>query len=168
MTIYQPGTLDDIDLLRWYERMAADGSIKTALGASLWPLSAFISHFSNPEVCVFVLSDDDGWWAVTWVAPVMAGWSCGFWIRDDVRGTKGPRHDEAMGLMMDSLALSLQQRPLMLSITTQPHVAAIVERAGFTHLGRVPLLFDGQDCDIHYITREVFAPRYAEWSTRHG
>lgn len=162
MKIYEAGSADDAGLLAWYGRMALDGSIQTAVGQSIWSLAAFVKHFADPDVTVFYADDEYGWKVVTWIAPVMSGWTCGFWMRSDIRGTRGEEHQAAMAFMMQSLRLSLQSRPLMLAITTQPHVVKIVEKAGFTRLGRVPLLYDGKDCDIYYITREAFAERWGD------
>lgn len=168
MKIYQPGDVTgDLALLNWYMTLNAEGSIATAFGPSMWPLSVFVKTLSDPCNRVFYLEDERGWWAVAWITPLGGAMTWGFWVREDVRGTKGPKHDEGFSLVMDSLRVTLTYVPLVLSMTKQAHAVKLLLGLGFTYLGHVPYLFDGDECDTFYLTREVFGPRYERWS-EHG
>lgn len=169
MKMYQAGDVNaDVGLLGWYSAMGADRSIAETFAPSAWPLSTFIRTFSNPENRVLYLDDEQGWYAVAWLSPCMGGLVWGFWLREDFRGEKSARHDVAFSLVMDSLDFALAEAPVVLALTRRDQTYKLTEGLGFKHLGRVPYLFEGQDCDTFYLTREGFQPGFDAWSKAYG
>lgn len=168
MKTYTPGTVDDIGLFTWWGEMQRDGSIATAFAPSLYALAPFVRTMTMHAGSVQYEADERGWYAVTWLTPVMGGLSLGLWLREDVRGGKSEKHDAAFNLLIETIHGALGAFPVVLCFTTQPRVVELVKGLGFSHMGQVPGLWEGEACDTLYITRDAFAPLYEAWSTDYG
>lgn len=147
-------------LLNWYMQLWQSEDIQKLLGPSLWTLNAFIKNFTASDVALFYEQDDRGWWAATWVFPFMGGATWGLWVRADKRASGSRR---AMHLIMDSLSWGLLRYPVLVNTTKQLPIVEKTARLGYTYLGRIPWLFEGEDCHVLYMTREMFEPILARW-----
>ena len=160
VNIYQPGTEGDAPLLKWYGQLVEAGDLSNLLGPSLHPLGAFMRYYINPDLCLMYDEDDKGWLAVSWFSVFMGGGTWSFWIRSDYR-CSGSRRIMRFG--MAGLSLALEHTKVLINTTKQPSVVAKTERLGYKYLGVVPLLFEGEDCHILYMTREMFQPLRDKW-----
>jgi hypothetical protein len=161
--LYHPGIDGDVFLLNWYATLVADGDLEKLLGPSVWPMAAFMRHFTDPGARLYYLADDKGWWIVAWSFPFMGGGTWGLWVRKDKRFS-GSR--DGMDIIMASLAASLKDYPVLVNTTTQEPVVAKTCRLGYTYMGRIPLLFEGKDCHVLYLTREAFEPVWRGYNER--
>jgi hypothetical protein len=160
MEIYVPGTDGDAPLLQWYGQLVEAGDIANLLGPSLHPLGAFMRHYTDPTSLVLFDEDDHGWTVVALLTTFMGGGTWGLWVRKDLRGAGSRR---ALSFIMDSLAYAFTLVPVLVNTTRQPEVVAKTERLGYKYLGAIPLLFEGEDCHILYMTREMFQPVQQQW-----
>lgn len=160
MERYVPGTEGDAPLLKWYFTLVQEGSLQKLAGQSVYAVGAFMRLFAGPDVRIFYLEDDKGWWIASWMVPFMGGINWGFWIREDRRHT--PRRD-ALDFLMQTQALGFAAVPVLLTCTKQEEVADVMKRLGYTVHGPIPKLFDGEDCWLSYRTREEFEPDMARW-----
>lgn len=161
MTQYEPGTLGDVPLLNWYSQLVVDQDLDKLLGPSLFPMAAFMRHFTGPGVRLFFLADERGWWAVAWDFPFMGGGTWGLWVRADAR--RPGRARLAITFIMDALATAFERYPVLVNTTIQPAVIAKTERLGYTYLGEIPHLFEGRPCHVLFQTRETFEQRLEQW-----
>lgn len=159
-TVYQPGQNGDTELLHWYTQLVTSGDLAKLLGPSVHPTAAFLRHFTEPNALVFYEGDARGWWGVSWAFPFIGGGTWGLWLREDKRH-HGSRH--VLGFVLETLHFALQMYPVLVNTTTQAAVVAKTKRLGYTYLGCVPYLFEGQDCHVLHITRDAFAPIYEKW-----
>lgn len=165
MHTYLPGETGDATLLHWYLHLVQTGDLQRIVGPSLYPLSAFIGHFTDPRATVQYLFDDDGWWIVSWTFPLGSGASWGLWVRGDKRGS-GTR--AGLGFIMESLASALARYPVLVNMAKEQAIVAKTQRLGYTYLGAVPYLYDGDTAHLLYMTREMFEPIFTRWETKHG
>lgn len=164
--LYKPGQDGDVELLHWYGQLVNCGDLQKLVGPSLYPLAPFMRHFIDPSVDLFYLSDENGWWIVGWTFPLMGGGTWGLWVRPESR--RPGRARTAMTFIMDSLDLATQRFPVVVNTTKQPPVVAKTQRLGYTYLGVVPLLFEGEDCHVLHLTRAAFEPILTEWRNHNG
>jgi len=158
--IYAPGTDGDVPLLKWYIEICRDNSIDAAFAPSMHPLGSFMRNMLVPETGLIYAEDEQGWWGVSWFVPVMGALGWGLWIREDYRGSG---RYEKVTFVMETLNVAFQATPIILAPTRQPKVATLSLRFGFTNMGQIPYLFEGQSCYILYQTREGFAPIFERW-----
>lgn len=162
MKLYEPGQCYDAELLAWYTRLVADGDLEKLVGPSLWPLGAFLEHFRSCPM-LYYDADSDGWWFASWAFPFMGGGTWGVWFREDrrgkvVSGRQGMRHIRA------SLEAAFAQYPVLVNVTKQPVVVPKTEKLGYTYLGSIPHLFEGETAHVLALSRENFEAADARWS----
>lgn len=156
MTVYEPGIHSDLLLLDWYQTMAqaSDGfttDLERAFSVTMAPLAAFLTELRR---CFLVYeADDSGIWFAAWFDPAMTGAYHHAWIRADRRASKG-----ALAAMIESLYLGLQKWPVLISVTKQPSVVSAIRGLGFTTLGDIPWLFDGETATISWLDSAHFYP----------
>jgi len=160
VNVYQPGQQADVALLAWYAHLSATGDLPKLLGPSVWSMAAFMRHFTDPQAILMYEEDAQGWAAVTWVFPLMGGGTWGLWVRPDVRASGSRR---VMSFIIESLAVAMSQYPVLVNTTKQADVVAKTGRLGYSYLGKIPLLFEGEDCHVLYMTREMFQPVLDRW-----
>ena len=161
MRMYVPGENGDVGLLHWYANLVSADDLHKLLGPSLWPMAAFMEHFRHADA-LWVLEDAQGWKAVAWTYPMISGGTWGLWVRPNGRQSR-----ETLEFIMTTLDLATQTYPVLVNTTKQPDVVAKTERLGYTYLGKVPYLFEGEDCFILYMTRAMFEPILERWRA-HG
>lgn len=164
--LYTPGQDGDIELLQWYGQLVASGDLQKIVGPSLYPLAPFLRNFIDPTVDLFYLADERGWWIVGWTFPLMGGGTWGLWVRNTERRPGQAR--EAMTFIMDTLDLATQRFPVLVVTTKQPPIVAKAQRLGYTYLGVVPLLFEGESCHVLHLTRAAFEPILTRWREHNG
>lgn len=164
MKLYIPGTNADIPLLNWYAQLGASQDLQKLLGPSVWPMAAFMRHFTDPNVLVMYLEDERGWYAVAWTFPMLGGGTWGLWVREDRRPT-GNR--AIVDFIMTSLSIAFEHFPVLVNTTKQESMVAKTQRLGYTYLGKIPVLFEGEDCHVLYQTRENFEPISLRWRQRY-
>ena len=152
-------------LFSWYMALWKTEDMQKLLGPSLWGLGAFMRHFTDPNAVLFYLADKDGWYAVSWLFPMAGGGSWGLWVRPDKR-TGGSR--EIVNFIMETLAAGLNKWPVLVNTTTQLDIVGKTEKLGYTFVGSIPHLFEGQDCYLLYMTREQFTPKLEAWRRIYG
>jgi hypothetical protein len=118
-------------------------------------------HYTTPDTLLMVEEDDDGWCAVAFGSVFMAGGTWGLWVRPDKARFSGSR--KIMGFIMSSLAACFERVPVLVNTTRDPAVVAKTVRLGYKYVGVIPTLFEGDDCHILYLTREMFQPMWEKW-----
>lgn len=164
MEIYTPGTEGDGPLLVWYSKLVESGDLQKIAGQSVWSLSGFMGQFTRPDASVFFAADERGWWAVAWGCPFVGGANWGFWLREDKRGgTEGP------DFLFEFQTVAFEYFPVLIAVTKQESVVGKLTQLGYTVLGPVPYLFEGEPCYISYLTRDDFMQHARDWKEQiHG
>lgn len=165
ITVYTPGQDNDMPLFSWYMELWRAEDMQKLLGPSLWPLAAFMRHFTDPTASLFYLADEQGWWIAAWLFPMAGGGSWGLWVRKDMRDSA---NREGVNLIMETLAAGLERWPVLVNTTTQLDIIGKTEKLGYTYMGSIPHLFEGQDCYLLYMTRAQFAPKLEAWRRYYG
>lgn len=159
MKTYNFGTDGDLPILKWWAELGATGDMEQLMGRSAYSLSGFL-HALAPPTMVLYEEDEQGWWIVVTISPFMSGALWGLWIRQDKRAS-GAR--EGLRIIRDSLEIALESFPVVVNIARSDEVVAKTLKLGYTYLGVIPQLFDGEDCRVMFLTRESFEKTKARW-----
>lgn len=163
LTVYAPGENGDADLLAWYLRLCDNGDMQKMFGDIPQPLGHFMRNYTDPDVSLLYVKDEQGWWGVIWAKPFMGGASWGFWVRPDKRGTP-----ETVQFVLQFHEQAFQRTPLLVFATTSEQLVAQSARMGYTDLGAVPSLF-GMDAPGHimYCTPSSLEATLPKWKEIH-
>ena len=164
MQQYERGQNLDAELAQWYVQLVQDGDLGKLLGSSLWSLGAFLEHFRSCSFLLYEADADGRWWYVSWLFPFMYGGTWGVWFRADYRSRGlSARHRVGMQHIRESLRQAFEIFPVLINTTKQPDVVAKTVKLGYTYLGEIPLLFDGESCHVLHLTRQRFEADNARW-----
>ena len=154
MILYEPSRDHDLVLARWWTTLiSGDDASRTFSPDVTSNLHAFLSFFQLPRHLVFKL-DGGGVWFAAWYEPIMSGAFFGLWIREDHRQSRA-----SFVAFEESIRAGLVVSPVLIGVTRQPDLIDEHERVGYTLVGRIPELWDGDDVWILTMTRESFNAR---------
>ena len=153
LKIYQATPQEDISIFEWWREISAtpDGDLYKAFPQSTWALSSFYSLFRSPRVLLYV-EDSNGIWFTVWMERLEAAVVFSSWVRESMRGTRA--HYRTAKL---SYEIAFEMSSTLIGITKRPELLKLHEKIGYTILGSVPKLFDGQDdAWIVVLTKDAF------------
>ena len=153
MTIYVPGTEQDLLLLQWWAQMTETDDFE-AFSPTVRTPAMFLALFQQPNA-LFYDTDEKGIRFAVWVNDFMGGASINFWARADWRNGQW-----ANSLMFDVMPKVFSVTPLAVFTTRGPHVVKRAREWGWTILGEVPYLYLGKTATVGYMTREMYEERY--------
>lgn len=149
---YVPCPMHDILMFQWFGAICHTGEVRKLFLPYLWTISKFLEHLVKLP-CVFK-TDDNGIWFWASYAPMLSGAQFDMWIRKDKRHTKACV--EAMG---EALERGFQHWPVLIGLTTQENLLDAHKRMGYSVVGKVPSLWEGQDVWVMHVTKESFDAR---------
>lgn len=150
---YKPDMQFDAILLQWYTDVVTSGAIKDLFNFRSRTLSGFYAAL-QPPIRLFVQLDERGMWFAAIVTPIFAGAELDIWVREDKRKSKAWFES-----MFEALELCFTNYGTVIGLSTYENVATL-ERLGYTILGKIPNLWDGdRDLWVMYVTRESFEAR---------
>ena len=117
-------------------------------------LHSFLSTFQPPNQLLFKSDLKLGLWFAAWLEPALSGAFVGLWCQDKMRHTKA-----LLETVEEALDYGLYQYPVLIGVTKQENLLDAYRRLGYNVLGKVPLIFDGEDAWIAHITRGSFEAR---------
>ena len=158
LTVYEPGIDSDLLVLSWWHHMATSGDLERAFSATLAPCGAFMAEMRR---CTLTYeADDTGIWFAAWYEPALSGGFYGLWIRNGKRASA-----DALRAVIESLHFGLERWPVLIFATMHAPVVAQAEQLGFTRLGDIPHLFDGEASTIAWLDAEHFYPAVAKYGS---
>lgn len=146
MDRYTPGFLDDLQVLAWYLHLGETGDMDTAFGKVANSLSVFLRLFEPPTE-LWYAHDESGWYGAAWLTPIMDGVTYSVWVREDHRQSKSGAQ-----FITDTVAYAARTWPVVLFITRSDAVLKQGAHFGFTPLGTIPYLFDGDAAHVGVLT----------------
>jgi len=149
MKIYEPGTDEDLLVLKWWGLLTETGDLGRAFVRAIWPLSEFMVNMGGNTILTYE-ADEQGIWFATWYDPIMSGAFCGLWVREDKRNM------EAVKAGHLSMRIAFETFPVLITATRSESVRKTAQRQGFKDLGVVPHLFDLEDAFVLYATKKSF------------
>lgn len=142
-------------LIDWYHKLVTSGDMNTTMMSDMRYLSNFLLYF-RPKVTLAYASDNNGIWFASWVEPFMAGAFFGLWIRQDKRHIPS-----AYRLLSEAYDEAFKVFTVLIGISCQEHLRDIHRKMGYSHLGTVPAIWDGNPADVYFMTREM-------WEAKNG
>lgn len=152
MVLYKPSPTFDILLTGWWHRMRELEELEQTFSRDTQSLSGFLRLFQSPNV----LAVEHNGLAVqmaVWLEPMLSGAFMGLWIEPRLRGTK-----RALQLFEMAVEGALEEWPVLLALTKQPGVHAMLERMGYNTMS-IPNIFDGEDAWVGWLTKEAWDGR---------
>jgi hypothetical protein len=149
MTIYEPGTDEDLLVVQWWNLLRENGDLELAFMREVWALAPFLANMGGDTVLTFEF-DDNGIWFAAWYDPIMSGASCGLWVREDKRNM------EAVEAGHTSMEIAFECFPVLVTTTRSPLVRETAMKQGFAELGVIPQLFNDEDSFVLYATKQSF------------
>ena len=150
MILYDYEYSHDLLLAQWWARMREAGEFGRIFTKDLRPLGSFLAYFRPPRSLVF-LTDAQGMWFAAWFEPVMSGAFAGLWLRPDYRRKKA-----GLEAVKSALELGLKRWPVLIGVTRKQELLRAHERLGYTVLGEIPGLAEGEPTWIVVLTQEGF------------
>jgi len=146
---YAPTMEHDINLLQWWSHLLASGDLAAVFSPSAHTLSRFYETFQPPTALVYG-ADNHGIVVAVWFKPFLNAATLGLWIREDYR------HRQWWLTVGEALRRAFRVVPLLLFTTKSPAASAAARDSGFTMLGTIPYLLDGEAAEVGFLTRERF------------
>lgn len=149
--LYTPKENHDLPLLSWWNELVGSGDLQRVFGASMQSLTSFMRLFSEPSTTLVYGADDRTWTRAAWTVPIASAgaWSC--WLRDDQR-----HKPSSLVFLLRSLRVGFTLYPTLLTLTRDYAVINEAQRVGFSLLGTIPGIFDGETAYVAYLSREDF------------
>ena len=154
--LYRRTTEEEIILAQWWEQLRISGDAQHLFPTTDISLTAFLNLFNSSTVLLHYALDDEG-------AVKVAGWleqanhakeHCMYitwWASEKLRGSK-----EFMRYTFSILDIYTGTVPVIIAFGPRPEIAKLQKSIGFDIIGSVPKMYNGRDCNVMYITRDLF------------
>lgn len=150
--LYHPNRENDLEIVRWWVRLERDGDLDRLMLEGGRTISDLFRMVAGPsKALLFAHTPEDGIWFAMWFEPCLQGAFCGAWLAKDKRGTR-----QGVYAFLDAWTWALVAWPVVIGVTKQPNLLPIHRKVGYTVLGAIPDLFDGQEATVMYLTRQAF------------
>lgn len=157
LTRYSATAAEDLLIARWWARMYADGDIERLFTRDGQTLASLLRIVGPPKL-MFYAQDAEGIWFAAWFEQLFNSLVAGLWIRRDRRTSIG-----GLDAWLGVLEVGLKVSPTILGITKQEELLPGHRKLGYTVLGQVPGMWDGEPAWIVMLTREAFAKTLARY-----
>lgn len=149
---YGQQPLEDLLLLEWWARMAADGDATVVLAPGSERLAVFLAQMQLVDLFYDHDPAKGGVWLAAWLgAGVLGGTTLSLWIAADHRTSLAALHD-----VLAVLEFAFHKWPVVLVATSQPERDRLFHHFGFVPLGCVPTLYHGDTAYLSYMTMEAW------------
>lgn len=150
MILYTGLPQEDLLIAQWYAFMADMKEIESTFSESLLPLGAFMGYFRGAGRSLIYDVDKTGFYAAWWFEESLDGVMSGFWLRRDYR-----RKHQGRQAALDGLDIALKRWPVVIGITREA-LLRTHKQLGYTVVGSVPLIKNGESMWIVCITRAMY------------
>lgn len=161
--VYQSTHESDLLLAQWWAKLNQKKELKQTLHSNAHTLSGFFELFKQPIVLTYD-TDKSGIWFAVWFEPIMSGAFIGMWVDQNHRA-----HRKVLVNFERIITKALDNFTVILGVTTQRRVVETQLSLGYTEVGKVAGLFDGQDAWLTSLNAEGWAQRlkgYAIYKAR--
>lgn len=153
--VYEPSVETDVLVAQWWDQLRECGDLDHVFSLGARPLSGFFLAFQPPTVLFFERDPQLGIVRALWLMLLMNTVAMGLWAHPK-------RRSEPAGVTFVETVLrqTLAAVPVVVAVINRPQVRDLATRFGFTSVGTVPLIYNGADGELFYLTREQFEERY--------
>lgn len=163
LALYRTTPQMDMFLSKVYTDIVYAGDGEKVLGERMQSLFGFLSGCQPPNICILGFDagprELNGAWMWTLMEPCYDGGFFSMWIRPEKRRTK-----QAFALAWECYERFFDEFPVLLGVTHQEDLLEEHQRLGYTLLGKVRNLKQGQDVWIMTIHKEDFLARKSEFA----
>ena len=152
---YQRTSEEEIDLARWWERLRISEECNDLFPSNDISLTRFLNFFVSGKVILhYSLSNGDIATAAWLEQASHAHEHCmyiSWWASEPARRTK-----QFIRQTFAVLDLYTTAVPTLMAFGPVERIEDLQKKLGFVILGSVPNMFNGRDCNVMYITRDLF------------
>lgn len=159
MDVYQKTEEQDLRLLQWWQHLIETKELESTYTAEARCLSKFYKLFDSPRVCAFG-ADAHGIYMAFTLEPLLNVAYCSLWVKENYRTHKAVYKEVKL-----CYEKALENYPVLVGITRHEHLLAEHVKWGYTVVGQIPHMIDGQTAWIVTLTRDGFD---AAMATRKG
>jgi len=147
----------DLLLAHWWAKMERDGDLPDLFTKSGQSLSS-LYRIVGPGKTLLYGVDIGGIWVAFWFEPMMSGVFMGAWVAREHRRTR-----RALDAFLQAWELALIHHTVVIGVTRQREIINEHERLGYTVLGCLPGIWDGEDAWAVMLTRPAFVKTLARF-----
>ena len=140
-------------LIDWYSQLVASGDMYVTFAPDMRYMSNFLTFFRGHAILGYDV-DEKGIWFAFWVEPCMSGAYAGVWIREDKRHAPS-----SFKLLSKAYDEAFKVYTVIIGMSKQFDHRELHAKLGYTHACTIPGLWNGDEVDIHYLTREQWNHR---------
>lgn len=144
---YRGTAAEDVLLAGWWHQMEADGDLGLFAAGSR-TMSELFRLMAAPGKALLYQFDARGLWIAYWAEQLLGALMTGFWIRHDRRRTREAGWEF---LCVSDLVTSWGT---VVGVTKQREIVRLHERFGYTVVGEIPGMFDGETAIILTLSRD--------------
>lgn len=151
----------DALIAQWWAQLVESNELIPTFGKGCEAISQFYKLLTEPDRLFLYDVDEQGISLGFLVSPIMGGCFLTVWI--------APRHRKSQNIMLtleDAYNRVFTAYPVVLGVTKQERLLRVHQHWGYTILGRVPHIFDGEDAWIVVLTKGDFETRCDERARR--
>ena len=148
LNVYRGTAPEDVLIAGWWHRMDADGDLERIFPAGSRTMSELFRLVASPGKDLLYAFDAQGLWFAFWAERLLSAACIGFWVRADHRKSK----TSAWHFLMAADML-LRLAPVIIGVTKQRDLVPIHRKFGYTVVGEIPDMYDGQAAIVMALTR---------------
>lgn len=152
MQIYNPADeAHGLLMAQVWGQAKASGDLEAMVADQSKSLPRFLKMLEPPTVTVF-WTDEHGIGVLGWFEPIFGFAFFSLWVRPDRR----EHRQETLETVRQVYELGFKVFPAVLGITKQERLLKSHQRLGYTVVGEMPGLFDGDNAWLVMLTKENF------------
>lgn len=151
LRMYTPTPYNDLLLVDWWRRLRDAGELDKVFTSSFETLSFFLRSFHPPTSLFFTVEKDEHISLAVWVRPAMGSAFFNLWINKEHRKSKS-----SYRALLLAYRIVFQCYDTVLGVTKQEKLLRIHVKAGYTVIGKLAKIWDGEDAWLLQFTKEDF------------
>jgi hypothetical protein len=135
-------------LAQWYVEVKTNGDLENLFFKNNRAISKVLAYFQR-DTYVFFQVREGKIVRMAWLEPHMTGGSFGLWITRGLRGRV-----ETIHWIEAACLIGFELYPVLLAVTKQQNLVDSMQRFGYTFVGSIPYLWDGETAWVLSLVKE--------------
>jgi hypothetical protein len=144
----------DALIIQWWAQLVESGELELTFGKGCVAISQFFKLLTENDRLFLYDTDDKGICLAFLVSPIMNAAFLTLWVAPHLRASR-----EALLTIEDAYGRIFEGYPVILGLTKQEKLLKVHQHFGYATLGKVPLIFDGEDAWVEVLTKADFEKR---------
>ena len=160
--LYEPGKDADMALASWYITLQESGDLEKIFTEDM-SLGEFFAFMRDEIDLCFAMDAETGIHTAIWFKSFLSGAFVGVWVRSDKRQSK-----EAFNTILQAFENAFMKVNVIFVVTKQKELVDEHRKFGYTLIGEVPELWNGETAWLSALTKENFNGRWRSKKSSKG